>query len=225
MRFIRPFPRFIYPLFYGSQFSREYNGILNSGNSILNMWATITVTCDGYGTIILPSETINDVMRLKFINEEYDTTRIGGVVVQTEHVIYTSYVWYREGYKFQVFSYTEIVSDLYPFRKSVSINLKNSPIGIKQSTEEIPKTFLLYQNYPNPFNPVTMINYELPIGNYVKLTVTDILGREIGILVNENQRAGKYEVTWDASKFTSGVYFCRIETKEYISTKKMVLLK
>jgi len=106
------------------------------------------------------------------------------------------------------------------------------PIGIKPIGIEVPKTFSLSQNYPNPFNPVTTICYDLPISGYVKLTIFDILGREIKVLINEKQSAGKYEAEWDGSYYTSGIYFYRLEvrqagssTGDFVTTKKMVLLK
>jgi photosystem II stability/assembly factor-like uncharacterized protein len=99
------------------------------------------------------------------------------------------------------------------------------PIGIHPISNEIPKQFILHQNYPNPFNPTTKINYELPITNYVKLTVYDILGREIEILVNEKQSAGIYEVEWNGTNYSSGVYFYKLNAGDFAETKKMVLIK
>jgi hypothetical protein len=93
----------------------------------------------------------------------------------------------------------------------------------------VPTKYDLSQNYPNPFNPVTKINYELPFDSKVKMVVYDITGREIKTLVNEKVSAGYYTVQYDASNFSSGVYFYRIVAsangKDFISTKKMVLLK
>jgi photosystem II stability/assembly factor-like uncharacterized protein len=100
-----------------------------------------------------------------------------------------------------------------------------NPIGIKPINGKVPKEYYLYQNYPNPFNPVTTINYELPITNYVNLSVYDILGREAAVLVNEKQTAGKYKVEWNASSYPSGVYFYQLSAGDYSETKKMVLLK
>ena len=90
---------------------------------------------------------------------------------------------------------------------------------------DVPKSYLLSQNFPNPFNPATTINYELPEAGYVKLVVYDILGREIVILVNEKESAGRYKVQWDASQYPSGVYFYKLITKDFSETKKMVLIK
>jgi type IX secretion system substrate protein len=99
-------------------------------------------------------------------------------------------------------------------------------VGIRPVSNEIPKTFRLYQNYPNPFNPETIINYELPIANYVKLIVYDILGREIATLVNEKQHPGSYNVRFDGSNYSSGVYFYKLITDgNVIDTKKLVISK
>ena len=88
-----------------------------------------------------------------------------------------------------------------------------------------PDKFLLEQNYPNPFNPVTKIKYQIPEPVKVKLTVYDVLGRQIKILANEEKPAGSYEVEFDGTRLPSGVYFYRIEAGKYSDTKKFVLLK
>lgn len=90
---------------------------------------------------------------------------------------------------------------------------------------ENPYSFSLSQNYPNPFNPVTMINYELHVKGLVTVKVFDILGREVSTLVNEVKDAGNHQVTFDASKFSSGVYFYRIISGSFNDTKKMLLVK
>jgi len=85
--------------------------------------------------------------------------------------------------------------------------------------------YSLFQNYPNPFNPVTIIRYQLPITSRVTLKVFDILGREVETLVNEEKPAGKYEVKFNASDLSSGVYFYQLKIGSFIQTKKMLLLK
>jgi len=88
-----------------------------------------------------------------------------------------------------------------------------------------PQEYSLMQNYPNPFNPVTIINYKLPINCNVKLSVFDITGREVGLLVNEMQNPGNYEVEWNARDYSSGEYFYRLEAGSFVSIKKMVFIK
>ncbi|MFZ1517350.1 MAG: T9SS type A sorting domain-containing protein, partial [Ignavibacteriaceae bacterium] len=90
---------------------------------------------------------------------------------------------------------------------------------------QLPKEFSISQNYPNPFNPGTVINYQLPVNSKVIIKVYDILGNEIATLVNEVKPAGKYEVNFNATQFTSGVYLYKIQAGNYIETKKMILIK
>ena len=89
----------------------------------------------------------------------------------------------------------------------------------------IPETFILEQNYPNPFNPSTRISYQLPVSGNVTLKVYDLLGREVATLVNEEKPAGSYEVSFDASQLSSGVYLYRLSSGSFIETKKMILMK
>jgi hypothetical protein len=90
-----------------------------------------------------------------------------------------------------------------------------------------PKEFALYQNYPNPFNPVTTIRYSIPeTGSVpVSLKIYDILGREVETLVNKDQKAGNYEVAFNASKYASGMYIYRLTAGNFKSIKKMMLVK
>ncbi|MDP2884360.1 MAG: T9SS type A sorting domain-containing protein [Ignavibacteria bacterium] len=89
----------------------------------------------------------------------------------------------------------------------------------------VPKTIVLEQNYPNPFNPLTAISYELPANGFVMLTVSDVLGKEVATLVNEQCPAGTHRVTWDASSKPSGVYFYRLQSRDFIQVKRMILMK
>jgi flagellar hook assembly protein FlgD len=89
----------------------------------------------------------------------------------------------------------------------------------------IPKAFKLEQNYPNPFNPTTIINYELPITNYVDLSIYNTLGQKVATLVNKQQQTGYHQIEWDASSFPSGIYYYIIRIGDFIDVKKMVLVK
>jgi len=88
-----------------------------------------------------------------------------------------------------------------------------------------PTVFALEQNYPNPFNPSTMISYSVPQNSFVTLKVYDIIGNEVATLVNQTQSAGKYDVRFDASSLSNGVYLYSIKTDNFTSTKKMILMK
>jgi hypothetical protein len=88
-----------------------------------------------------------------------------------------------------------------------------------------PSTFRLGQNYPNPFNPSTTITFELPKSSDVRLTVFDLLGREVAVLVNERREAGGHAATFDASALSSGVYVYRLEAGGAVLSRKCLLLK
>ena len=93
------------------------------------------------------------------------------------------------------------------------------------SNGEIPVNFNLYQNYPNPFNPSTTIQFSLPKSGDVTLKIYDILGREVATLLNEEKMAGSYQVTFNASGLSTGIYFYRIQAGSFVETKKMIFLK
>lgn len=85
--------------------------------------------------------------------------------------------------------------------------------------------FRLYQNYPNPFNPSTTISYSLPEKQNVTIKIFDITGSEITLLKNKFQQKGSYEINFDGSDLTSGIYFYTLQAGNFSETKKMILLK
>lgn len=89
----------------------------------------------------------------------------------------------------------------------------------------VPKNFELTQNYPNPFNPSTTIEYSIPKDAAVSVKIYDILGKEVATLVNDQKSAGTYILNWNASNFSSGIYFYRLTAGEFTETKKMFLVK
>jgi hypothetical protein len=109
--------------------------------------------------------------------------------------------------------------------------LSNSIIvGMSNNEENLPIKYYLHQNYPNPFNPITKIKFDIPTlykggRGGVSLKVFDITGREIQTLVNSDLKPGTYEITFDGSNLSSGIYFYRLEAGEFRDVKKLVLLK
>jgi len=103
--------------------------------------------------------------------------------------------------------------------------INDTYVNVEDEEENLPTEFLLFQNYPNPFNPVTYIRYAIPKASNVTIKVYDIIGNEITTLVNEFKSPGNYLIAFDASKLSSGVYFYRILADNFISTKKLLLLK
>ncbi|HWA06478.1 MAG TPA: T9SS type A sorting domain-containing protein, partial [Ignavibacteria bacterium] len=124
-----------------------------------------------------------------------------------------------------IFEHVRIVSE--DIRKVFGSNTSSKG----NEPKNLPTVFRISQNYPNPFNPVTKINYDLPRDSKVNILIYDILGREVKRLVNnELKTAGSYIVDFNASNYSSGVYFYRIEAEEtngnkFVDSKKMVLLK
>jgi hypothetical protein len=97
-------------------------------------------------------------------------------------------------------------------------------IGISGNSNQVPKEFVLYQNYPNPFNPNTLIRYDLPVQGEVEFRVYDVLGRDVYSL-REFKNAGSYEIAFDGSALSSGLYYYRVEIRNFTEIKKMILLK
>ena len=100
--------------------------------------------------------------------------------------------------------------------------------GIKNIScegENIIKSYALEQNYPNPFNPTTKINYQIPNSDYITIKVYDVLGNVVKTLVEEYREKGKHSINFDASRLASGIYFYQLKAGNFISTKKLLLLK
>jgi ligand-binding sensor domain-containing protein len=97
--------------------------------------------------------------------------------------------------------------------------------SVDDQKDNIPLSFRLEQNYPNPFNPSTTINYQLAESGFAKLTVFDLLGKEVAILVNEIKQPGTYTAQWHAADLPSGVYFLRLTAGSFSQVRKMLLMK
>ena len=97
--------------------------------------------------------------------------------------------------------------------------------GVFEPINEMLREYFLFQNYPNPFNPSTKISWQSPVGSWQTLKVFDVLGNKIATLVDEYKPVGTYEVEFKASALPSGVYFYQLKASDFISTKKMILLK
>ena len=107
---------------------------------------------------------------------------------------------------------------------SVSIQVYEQVTDIEDQGN-IVREFRLFQNRPNPFNPTTKINYELPITNYINLSVYNITGQIVATLVSEKQQAGSHRVEWDAHGIASGIYYYVLKAGEFKEVKKMVYIK
>jgi hypothetical protein len=126
------------------------------------------------------------------------------------------------------YTYTDntVSNGAYYYRlKQVDFNGAFAYSDIVEVDVATPIVFALEQNYPNPFNPSTVISYSIPQNSFVTLKVYDIIGNEVATLVNQTQSAGKYDVRFDASKLSNGVYFYTINANNFTSTRKMILMK
>jgi hypothetical protein len=97
--------------------------------------------------------------------------------------------------------------------------------SVEMIEDAIPHEYRLEQNYPNPFNPSTTIRFSIPERHHIRLSVYDLLGREVTKLIDEEMEAGWYSVIYNAEGLASGVYLYRIQTESFISTKRFIILK
>ena len=97
--------------------------------------------------------------------------------------------------------------------------------SVKEDNSTLPSAYSLSQNYPNPFNPSTQIKFSIVANEHVAVKVFNTIGQEVAQLVNDVLPAGSYAVRWDATNFSSGVYFYTITTKNFHTARKMILLK
>jgi hypothetical protein len=219
----------IYPLNYLQSFTDTYKAITYQGTNIVQkLSGTITVTYDGYGTLTLPTGTVTNVGRFKFVSYDVDTMIFGGNTT-IEYIKDTTWTWAKSNYRFGLFeiekSWMSTDGISYNGFKWVGFTPNINSVGVKLLTNEIPTSFKLEQNYPNPFNPSTTIRYQVPKNADVTIKIYDRLGKEIETLCNSRQNAGVYEITLNASGYSSGVYYCRMISEGFSATKQIVLVK
>jgi eukaryotic-like serine/threonine-protein kinase len=126
---------------------------------------------------------------------------------------YSAYVYFNSLRSVSPVSISEYVS--YEITATTGVN----------KDENKPGSFKLNQNYPNPFNPETIISYQLPVTSMVNVKIYDMLGNEMATLINEEQNAGEYQVKFDGTDLSSGIYLYRIQTNNYTETNKMILMR
>lgn len=145
-------------------------------------------------------------------------------IVETGSANYSNNAFFDNDENVLIF-YDQIVSNLYWQEFAKRLSDAGGTISVQQIGSEVPNNFELSQNYPNPFNPETSIEFSVPMNSIVKLTIYDALGREVETLVNKEMTTGKYIAKWNASKYSSGVYFYRLQADNFVKTHKMLLVK
>jgi hypothetical protein len=164
-----------------------------------------TYTCDAEGNL-------TSVWHESWLNSSWTPTNIGmirrggGGFLGAVSDSAGNYYYFGQGYNFTF------------ARKLIATGVESESGGIAAS-------YSLAQNYPNPFNPSTTIRFEVWKATSIRLSVFDLLGREVAVLVNERRDAGVYEIMFDGSNLASGAYFCRLQTGDFVQSKTIVLLK
>ena len=185
----------------------------------------ITITKDSSWNIVDASGTLRlpignfDCLRVREYSVFISSTMVFGFSFEdtTETI---SYTWLTKDH-LQTLSADSSDNGMGKINQMVSEEAATSITDLN----EIPSIFLLEQNYPNPFNPTTTIKYDLPKQSYITLKVYNILGQEVATLVNAVRQAGSYSIVFSASSLPSGVYVYTLATDEFISTKKMIVIK
>ena len=154
---------------------------------------------------------------MDFIDNQYSIFTIADTLLIDSDFTIGETFYYRLGA-------VDLAGNMSDYSSVVSITLLTIDGGL------IPEDFALHQNYPNPFNPVTTLRYDLSDNSLVDITIFDMLGRRVKTLVNQTQDAGFKSVVWNATNdygrpVSAGIYLYKIQAGEYISIKKMILLK
>ncbi|RPI19600.1 MAG: T9SS C-terminal target domain-containing protein [Ignavibacteriae bacterium] len=218
------------------QFINEYTGFIGGGYYIGysyhgSVWKT-TNGGNSWQKFDICNYSIDDI---SFVNESVGFAKCGSVIFKTTN---GGINWFqlRRTCSYNSLNSLYFVDSLVGYAVGdygtiiKTTNGGGTPIGIDPISNKVPGKFILYQNYPNPFNPITHIKIEIPSNSnhemeIVKLVVYDILGREVITLVNEELHPGTYNIEWNASNFSSGVYFYSLKAGDFIETRRMVLIK
>jgi hypothetical protein len=219
------------PYTYNSQWNSSFtinNASYYNGIPLFNTIAnhTETVLVDAWGNMIMPGGAVLQALRVR-----RDDRYTSPTFPFYKRVISYSFIT-KSGATVDVSASDTtapnsgiINTDGVAWRSTGAVNVENE--------DQIPTEYSLSQNYPNPFNPSTSIKYAVGNKQFVQLKVYDVLGNEVATLVNEEKPAGSYEVNFNASRLSSGVYFYRLHTGDpsassgqgFVETKKMILIK
>lgn len=198
----------------------EYDLVSNKGS--INF--SISNPCSGWG--IYDVEVDNNNLLDRFLEwREYRLAYLDTTVIPPDtvwnHLV--DLYWPRVTKGIGITSYS------YGLSKLVGAVINKVGYGtltdVNDEQETSPETFELYQNHPNPFNPSTILSYQVPSLSHVSLKIYDILGKEVATLVEDNQEMGKYSVQFNAKNLASGMYIYQIKAGDFISSKKLMLMK
>jgi hypothetical protein len=183
---------------------------------------TKTITVNGFGTLTFPDGRTLQVLRMidDRIDFEYDNNNQFQRRERRRNITFWSQDFTQLEFEVDT-NFTEgtTLADGWNF------NVKVGTVGVEQTSNGIPESFMLAQNYPNPFNPITSISFSLPEGQYTSLKVYNLLGEEVATLVEKELSAGTYKVDFDASMLPSGLYLYRLSAGQFTQSKKLMLVK
>ncbi len=209
--------------------SKDSLVIYNTGNATLNIDTIYSTNASGFVLdVVLNDTTIHTAVTWR--NNYYNPFQIEPN--DSAKLIFTYPLWIpKSNLMKETWSDTVVIINNSLNNGFISIPATiDFPVGVGNDINSLPTKFSLHQNYPNPFNPSTKIIYEIPeqVRNGIRLVtlkVYDVLGNEVATLVNEEKQAGTYEVEFDASNHSSGIYYYQLQSGSFIETKKMVFIK
>ena len=190
--------------FFASGGSASYLDSMQVWVSIIDSLPQTFILFSNYklGTISFPRGSVYG----QFIRKAYSLNIVAGQ---------TAWIGFRYFTNTTVDGYAVYLDDVFVGNPLVSIH----------SDPTVPSKFALMQNYPNPFNPVTNVKFDLPKATNVQMIIYNSMGQEVKSLVNEFKQAGSYSVDFNASNLSSGIYFYKLITSDFVETKKMTLVK
>jgi hypothetical protein len=183
---------------------------------------SISYLVDAYGSLTMPNGQVYQALRIREDEKSTTRTSLNPTIIYKREISY-SFVT-KEGISIDIDAFDTLQANTGTINVTkISWDL----IGTSDVEDDgiLPSRFLLEQNYPNPFNPSTVISFKVPKNSFVSIKIYNVIGDEIATLVNEQKSPGKYSVNFDGSKFSSGVYFCKMRTDNFIQTNKMILVK
>ncbi|MCX6150335.1 MAG: ice-binding family protein [Ignavibacteriales bacterium] len=173
-------------------------------NDVILSWSTTTETNNQGFEIQRRNTNNNEFERVGFVKGNGTTTAVKIYTFSDKDILAGNY-----GYRLKQVDY----DGRFEYSDEIEINITR------------PLEYVITQNYPNPFNPTSAIRYAIPKIDFVKISIYDMLGKEIKVLVNEEKTPGNYEIIFDAKELASGIYFYKINAGEFSQIKKMILMK
>jgi hypothetical protein len=217
-----------FPFTLSSSFIDSFHAAYELGEGMeTRNFGRIRMIGDAFGTIVLPDGSTRAALRIKIMRESSDTLLASGIPIGINTFKSTTYEWYTNESKYPVLGISSVETQIFGIihrYKKVDYNIE-TPTDVEDESPQIVSGFELLQNYPNPFNPSTKISWHSTEGSLQTLKVYNILGTEVATLVDEYKPAGSYEVDFDASNLSSGVYLYKLQSGDFVQTRKMTLIK